>query len=283
MENGKVSDYGLIDWGIEELAKVIPLNAVVAVEPRLEISTGKGKGIYGYADVVAGEHIFDLKSGGIAPSPGYRAQLAGYALAHMEDSFRDYVWCHELYIDAQYHRCYKLTLEEARELVDGILEAHLNPDSEPTACSFCKWCKHALTCPALTEDIDDEDMKDFDFNDPDQLAEALSLAKRFKVWCESVEKAAKKHLIDGGELNGWKRQTRKGRETIDARTAHGELYSRMGSDKFMACCSLNLNKLRKVWGEYYTEELPVENLIKRSADTHALVEDNSNNTSNEPK
>ena len=167
-------------------------------------------------------------------------------------------------------------------MVEGILEAHLNPDSEPTACSFCKWCKHSLTCPALTEDIDDEDMKDFDFNDPDQLAEALGLAKRFKVWCDSVEKAAKKHLAGGGELSGWRHQTRKGRETIDARTAHGELCARMGSDKFMACCSLNLNKLRKVWAEYYSEELPVENLIKRSADTHALVEDNSNK-SNEPK
>jgi len=268
MENGKVSDYGLIDWGIAELAKFIPGNAVVDVEPKLEV---EGK-FYGYADVVAGDHIFDLKSGGIAPEPGYRAQLSGYALAHMVDTFRDFVWCHELYVDAQYHRSYKVTLAEARETVDRILGAHLDPDSEPSACSFCKWCRHSLTCKALTEDIDDEDMKDFDFNDPDQLAEALSLAKRFKVWCDSVEKAAKKHLNDGGELNGWKHQTRKGRESLDARTAYDALYTRMGSDKFMACCNFNLPKLRKVWEEHYNEELPVENLIKRGKDTFALVE-----------
>tara|TARA_Y100000593_G_scaffold12745_1_gene23587 strand:+ start:3155 stop:3970 length:816 start_codon:yes stop_codon:yes gene_type:complete len=267
MENSAVSDYGLIDWAINELADVISPDDAVQVEPKLEV---EGR-FYGYADVTSGEHIFDLKSGGIAPEPGYRAQLAGYALAYMEETFRDYVWCHELYIDSQFHRRYKITLEEARETVDKILDAHLDPKSEPSACSYCKWCKHNLTCPALTEDIDEE-MKDFDLDKPEELAEALRLAKRYKVWCEAVEKAAKQKLVDGGEVTGWTLQQRKGRETLDATVAHRELYSRMGSDKFMACCSLNINKLRKVWEEYYNEELPVENLVARSKETVALVE-----------
>ena len=268
MENSAISDYGLIDWAVEELAEVISPEDTVDVEPKLE---AEGK-FYGYADVTSGEHIFDLKSGGIAPEPGYRAQLSGYALAYMEATFRDFVWCHELYIDAQYHRRYKVTLEEARETVDTILAAHLDPESEPAACSFCKWCKHNLTCPALTEDIDDEDMKDFNLDDPEELAEALRVAKRFKIWCEAVEKAAKKKLVDGGEVSGWTLQQRKGRETMDAAVAHRELYSRMGSDKFMACCSLNINKLRKIWEEHYGDELPIENLVVRSKETVALVE-----------
>ena len=115
-------------------------------------------------------------------------------------------------------------------------------------------------------------MKDFNLDDSEELAEALRLAKRFKVWCEAVEKAAKKRLVNGGEVSGWGLQQRKGRETLDAVVAHRELYSRMGSDKFMACCSLNINKLRKVWGEYYDEKLPVEDLVARSKETVALVE-----------
>ena len=41
----------------------------------------------------------------------------------------------------------------------------------------------------------------------------------------------------------------------------------------MAACTVNLTKLRKVWEEHYNEdEFPVENLIVRSKDTFALVE-----------
>lgn len=283
MENSSISDYGLVDWGIDEVSKFIPEDVIVDVEPRMEISTGKGEGIYGYADLIAGEHIVDLKSGGIAPEPGYRAQLSGYALAHMENTFRDYVWCHELYIDAKYHRYYKVTLEEARETVDNIISAHLDPDTEPVACSFCKWCKHNLTCPALVDEIEEEDMKNFDLENPDELSDALSLAKRLKVWCEAVEKAAKKHLSGGGNLEGWQYQQRRGRESIDPREAHAALYSRMGSDKFMAACSVNINKLRKIWEEYYDgEDLPIEDLIKRSKESYALVESKGNIT-DEPK
>tara|TARA_R100000152_G_C6774699_1_gene202633 strand:+ start:1702 stop:2541 length:840 start_codon:yes stop_codon:yes gene_type:complete len=278
MENSSVSDYSLIDWGIEEVSKYVADDAVVDVEPRCEIVSGVGEGVYGYADLIAGEHIFDLKSGGIAPEPGYRAQLSGYALSHMEATFRDYVWCHELYIDAKYHRQYKVTLEEARETVDKILTAHLDPKSEPVACSFCKWCRHSLSCPALIEDIEDDEMKNFDLENPDQLSEALKVAKRLKVWCEAVEKAAKTHLHDGGELDGWRFQQRKGRESIDPREAHQALYSRMGSDKFMAACTVNLTKLRKIWDEHYNEdEFPIENLIVRSKDTFALVENKQTN------
>ena len=279
MENS-VSDYRLIDWGIEQVSKFVPDDALVDVEPRMEITTGKGKGIYGYADLIAGEHIVDLKSGGIAPEPGYRAQLSGYALAYMEATFRDYVWCHELYIDAKYHRYYKVTIQEARETVDSIVSAHLDPDSEPVACSFCKWCKHNLTCPALVDGIEEVDMTNFDLTKPQQLSEALVLAKRLKVWCEAVEKAAKTHLNNGGDLKGWRFQKRSGRESIDPRAAHKQLYSRMGSDKFMEACSVNLTKLRKIWEEFYQgEDLPIEDLIKRSKDTFALVEDKTN----EPK
>jgi|TARA_R110000824_G_scaffold188939_6_gene370325 hypothetical protein len=268
MENGSISDAGLVDWAIEEVLNTIGGSALVRVEPKLELA---GR-YFGFADLVSGEHVFDLKSGGVLPSPGYRAQLAGYALAYMEESFRDYCVCHELYIDAKYHRTYRLTWAEAKAIVDGILDAHLDKSSEPTACSYCKWCKHNLTCKALTEDIDDEDMKDFDLSNPKELGEALHAARRFKVWCEAVEKEAKRQLQEGVEVDGWRLQNRKGREAVSILDAHRELYGRMGSDKFLACCSINISKLRKVWGESYNEDLPVEDFIKRSKDTVAMVE-----------
>ncbi len=270
MASGALSDERLIDWAIDEVHKVIGGDAVVQVEPLLELEDK----YYGYADLVCGEHIFDLKSGGIPPLPGYKAQLAGYALAHMENTFRDFVWCHELYIDSQYHRYYKITLDEARELVLGILDSHLDENSEPVSCTYCKWCKHTLTCKALTKDFDEDDMKDYDLNKPEDLAEALHVAKRWKIWAEAVEKEAKKQLQEGNNIDGWKLQTRKGRESIDIGMAHKELYSRMGSDKFLACCSMNLTKLRKIWAEFYeNEELPVEEFITRSKDSVAMVED----------
>jgi hypothetical protein len=82
------------------------------------------------------------------------------------------------------------------------------------------------------------------------------------------------HDPAGNNIDGWKLQTRKGRESIDIGMAHKELYSRMGSDKFLACCSMNLTKLRKIWAEFYeNEELPVEEFITRSKDSVAMVED----------
>ena len=45
MENSSISDYGLVDWGIDEVSKFIPEDVIVDVEPRMEISTGKGEGI----------------------------------------------------------------------------------------------------------------------------------------------------------------------------------------------------------------------------------------------
>ena len=62
MENSSVSDYSLIDWGIEEVSKYVADDAVVDVEPQCEIASGVGERVYGYADLIAGEHIFDLKS-----------------------------------------------------------------------------------------------------------------------------------------------------------------------------------------------------------------------------
>ena len=269
MASKGISDESLIDWAIETVHKVIGGEALVQVEPRLELKDR----YFGYADLVSGEHVFDLKSGGISPRPGYKAQLAGYALAYMEDTFRDFAWCHELYIDSKYHRYYKITLEEARELVHGILDAHLDENSEPSACSFCKWCKHSLTCKALTEDIDEEDMKDFDLKNPDELAEALHIARRYKVWVEAVEKEAKRQLQDGKKLDGWRLQKRSGREAINIKQAHEELYVKMGSEKFLECCTMNISKLRKIWGEHYDDDLPVEEFITRSRDTVAMVED----------
>ena len=230
MASGALSDERLIDWAIDEVHKVIGGDAVVQVEPLLELEDK----YYGYADLVCGEHIFDLKSGGIPPLPGYKAH----------------------------------------ELVLGILDSHLDENSEPVSCTYCKWCKHTLTCKALTKDFDEDDMKDYDLNKPEDLAEALHVAKRWKIWAEAVEKEAKKQLQEGNNIDGWKLQTRKGRESIDIGMAHKELYSRMGSDKFLACCSMNLTKLRKIWAEFYeNEELPVEEFITRSKDSVAMVED----------
>ena len=115
-------------------------------------------------------------------------------------------------------------------------------------------------------------MKKFDFTNPDDLSEALALAKKWKTWAEAVEKAAKKHLTNGGKLKGWMFQKRNGRETISPSKAHEAIYSRMGSEKFMEACSVSTKKLRTIWEENFTGDFPAENLITRSQDTFALVE-----------
>lgn len=279
MENTTV-EQALIDWAIDEVAEVIGDDADVTVEPKIE-REGEKFGYFGFADLVCGEHIFDLKSGGILPMPGYRAQLAGYALPIMEREFRDFMWGHELYVDARYHRYYKITLEEAKPLVEGIIQKHTDPNASPVSCTYCKWCRHTLTCSALLDF--DKDMK-YDLNKPEELAAALLKTKGIKAWCDAVEKAAKEHLGEGKPLEGWRLQSRKGRESLDATEAWRKLGQRIGTDRFFSACTLNLNKLRKVWEKDYTEELPVENLITRAKDSIALVESKENESeSNEPK
>jgi hypothetical protein len=76
------------------------------------------------------------------------------------------------------------------------------PNPEPTAGTWCTFCRKAPTCPAKTGEahaallMDPEDL--------DTLADALDMVKSLDAWIKSVEKAAHAQLEVGSEIRGWK-------------------------------------------------------------------------------
>ncbi len=88
--------------------------------------------------------LIDYKTGQIRD---YRAQMAAYALACMETYFADTWTAHLLFIDQEQVVTHHFTADEARELVESIVNAPIVAAS----CDYCGWCGAYGTCPITRE------------------------------------------------------------------------------------------------------------------------------------
>ncbi|PTX92071.1 hypothetical protein DB346_24295 [Verrucomicrobia bacterium LW23] len=131
------------EWAAGEIARVAPRN--LRVEVRLEMPQ-----YFGYADATADGHVWDLKTGYF--DDGYRAQLAGYALAIMDAEMRDELTLHLLYSEHQRHEEWTLTYDEAAAIARDVLAARaaaVEKREGLVAGDICGRCALAGTCPAL--------------------------------------------------------------------------------------------------------------------------------------
>ncbi len=84
--------------------------------------------------------LIDFKTGQVRD---YKAQMAAYALACMDTFFANTWTAHLLFIDQQLVITHEFTEDEARALVEGIV----NAPAEATSCEYCSWCARFGTCP----------------------------------------------------------------------------------------------------------------------------------------
>ncbi|PTY03314.1 hypothetical protein DB346_05390 [Verrucomicrobia bacterium LW23] len=135
------------EWAAGEIMRSAPCNLRVEVQLKMPDYAPK---YFGYADVTADGHVWDLKTGYF--DDGYRAQLAGYALAVMDFEMRSELTLHLLYSECQRHEEWTLTYVEAAAIARDVLAARaaaVEKREGLVAGEICGRCALAGTCPAL--------------------------------------------------------------------------------------------------------------------------------------
>jgi hypothetical protein len=90
--------------------------------------------------------LADLKTGQVR---NYREQMAGYALACMNDHFTESWTAHVLYCDQGVRRSYDFTYTDAQAIVAATIAEATSKDAEPNPCEYCGWCARKDTCKAI--------------------------------------------------------------------------------------------------------------------------------------
>ena len=211
--------------------------------------------ISGQWDLVNGRMGFDLKGQVETHGKDYTPQIAVYALMAMDRGGFDEMEYHLLYATPKIKKTVVLTRAKAEEIlcgvIDKVLEGELNPNP------YCSWCARAATCPAMNEaaaKLSPEftgELQKYDpqnLSDPVNLNRALMLCKALKPFMDEVERLAKEHLVNGGELEGYELKKRalpsKVRDLNEAFNAVG-----LPAELFMGACSLTLGKLYDVYAQ----------------------------------
>lgn len=220
-------DRPAVEWAVALLEDYKRTGTIEAREEYLAMHT-PGIAHVGTADALCLRlgWVADLKTGAVRD---YSAQLAAYAYACMHANFEDSWAAHVLYCDHQLIKSYRFTKDQARQIVERILEEVRNPASEPRACDYCSWCANQNTCPAVVKPVEQglalaaqpvtslEKILTTIMDSPERMGEFFAQWKMAeKLVAEPVEKAMRSRLETGAEIPGWKLTEVKGREYADA-------------------------------------------------------------------
>jgi len=248
-----------VEWAAHEIRQRAGQERI-EVEVRLHHVAEDGSEIYfGTADAIAGQHLFDFKSGG--DERDYTAQLAAYALARLDHDFGlEEVHCHILFGRTRTIRTFTLTRAEAEGIVTPILAARQAPDRKPVPCDWCSYCAHRLSCPALVDRaLEVAKVRDWredvpamahpsSVTDPVVMGRALELSKYVEKWTESVRFHALELAKAGAVIPGWRLQERRGqRDVTDLQAAFDRVQ--LPPAAFMRACKLSLPRLAEVYSE----------------------------------
>ena len=171
-------------------------------------------------------HLFDLKTGEVSESS---AQLAAYSAALLQQTGATRVVATLLFSRYRTTRREVFDRESTNEIVARVLDNVAKQTLR--ANKFCGWCSKGLTCYAFAkqarairenlgwelEDFEPEKIAD----DPEQLGNALRLAKHVKAWATTVEDHAKT-LEDAPP--GWRWSIRKTQSVAN----YGEALKQLG-------------------------------------------------------
>jgi hypothetical protein len=229
-------DADAVMWAVETTKQIAGGHEVITDEESLKVKT-PGIDHIGTEDcrIPAIHTSLDLKSG---ISRSYYEQQCAYAYGNMAASYDfdtgEYAirkWTtHLLFCDQERVVTHSWTIDEAKEIVEGVIAAYNDPDKSPTACDYCNWCKNSTTCEQITipvtntlevveSDIQTNlaQIKEQLAADTNQLALFVKQSSIFKTHLvDWAKKLLKEKLQAGEKIAGWKLQRQKGEETFPA-------------------------------------------------------------------
>jgi len=223
--------------------------------------------------------LFDYKSGA---DHDYYPQMAAYAAAVCQMFRVRYINVYVLFGLTRTHQYYHFDAKEAAEYAKETIKQRKAKDKKPTPCSYCKWCRHAATCPALAERAiavsqghPDWRLSTYDpgkITDGSEMAKALKLSRFMKAWCESVDHHAREMAVKNGEvIPGFSVAKRAGAREVTVPTKAYELCG-LPLDRFLSCCTAKVTALEKLVGAKKFKEIESE-FVKRKSDQYYLVEE----------
>ena len=245
-----------VRWAYSYIQKEAPLdNYPIESEQRIEIFRDGKVIMDGTADVICGDHIFDLKW----MERDYRHQMAAYALGLMQRRNTHSATVHILYGAFRTVKSYHILKSEAENLVYTTYDKVADPNTPCVPSSYCGWCSNSLGCSVLTNHVnkvavsaDAIPLKDIEIASPAQLASALNLVSVVEEWCETVRETASNMAKSGVDIPGYRLVGRQGqREVEPERIKDAFKATGLPADTFLKCCSLKLTKLNEVYSSYF--------------------------------
>lgn len=221
-------DSKALKWALQQVKDIAKGKPILSKEEDLKVKT-PGMEHIGTEDVRIPDLQIscDLKTGSIR---SYKEQQAAYAWGNMESHFCEEWACYLIFCDQREITELHFTLEQAKEIVKGILDAHEDPFKEPTPCQYCSWCAKKDTCKAIVEPTKEaqsimesgqnlEALRQEIANDPVRLGRFLQLNRIFESeLVKPLKDAAKEQVESGTLIPGWKLSVSNGTEFVDAVT-----------------------------------------------------------------
>jgi hypothetical protein len=247
MEEGDLEE---IKWAKETVDAMISKSDPIEVEVKLSFMDSKFKELYfGHGDIVNGPRLFDLKTG---ERHAYWLQMAGYALALMDQRGYEKVDVHLLYSRYRKVDSYTITRAQAEPPIMDIIIRSKDPDAQYKPNEFCGWCEKRAICPALADKVEiiqkheDWGLESYRIDEieknPEQLSKAVRLARLMSVWSYAIMDLAK--TFD--EIPGYKWKEVKGRRSLkDALATYKK--SELTVDEFLRACNVSLSSLEKAY------------------------------------
>lgn len=167
------------------------------------------------------------------------------------------------------HNYSREEMEDIRLRINMIVEkAELENREAIPNTEGCKYCKHKLSCPALSDkmlplakkysaSVEDFEMSLWgsyspaEINDPAVLSKMLNVASVVDKWQAAAKKQATKLAVeDGEEIPGYDLHYRTASLKIDdTQGAYDAVEHLLSPDEFMDACDVSLPKLAKKYAE----------------------------------
>lgn len=270
-------------WAVDKVIDISEGKGIVSDESKLKVAT-PGIEHIGTEDCRIPSLCVscDLKSGQVR---GYYEQMAAYAYGNMERDFAPEWTCYLVFCDQQRIVKHHFLYDQAKAIVEEVLESANDQGKKPSPCEYCKWCANSQTCQALavaandTLEIVDNDiqanlaqLKEFLAADPERLSVFLKKANIFNSelvdWAKDL---IRERLTNNEPVVGYKLQNSKGIEYCGAEA----LYSAIETFSKFEIIDLFGGKIKANELREFTEKkgIPFDFETYRSKDRVSLVED----------
>ena len=219
---------------------------------------------------VAGAFLVDFKSGQVR---NYREQMAAYALSCMDEFFADVWVTYLLFVDQRQVVMHRFTAQEARAIVQAVLERPKVPEH----CEYCTWCAKFATCPVVTGAVASvqeapalpacspaakskgelPDIMQGMLSDHAKAHEFLSKLAIVIDWAEELKKKLKEEVTADDAY--FTRVVVAGRKVVMP-LALGHYLTELGWQRVLSICSaVPLSKVEEIWKEMMPDKpLPAD-------------------------